>query len=161
MFKLDILQMVISIISILVTIIFLSREYLAKKKLGQVIVKRKNLKLMVAIIGTVILFIFMIDYSDFKSINIGYIIHAIFVAICTRQMVSTFSSKYYTIGENGVTIDYGAFFKWEEIDGYEWDYGLLKFKINKLGVIRKIKIKTEDSEKVQYIINENKILAFI
>ena len=42
--------------------------------------------------------------------------------------------------ENGIYVDFATFLKWEEIDGYEWDHELLKLKINKLGVIRIIKM---------------------
>ncbi|APH17139.1 DUF5673 domain-containing protein [Clostridium sporogenes] len=63
--------------------------------------------------------------------------------------------------ENGIYVDFATFLKWEEIDGYEWDHELLKLKINKLGVIRKIKIKPENIEKVQDIIEKNQVLAFI
>ncbi|GAA0063302.1 hypothetical protein [Clostridium sp. CTA-1] len=48
-----------------------------------------------------------------------------------------------------------------KLDDYEWDHELLKLKINKLGVIRKIKIKPENIEKMQDILEKNQALAFI
>ncbi|MBD5638576.1 hypothetical protein HYI18_08255 [Clostridium botulinum] len=63
--------------------------------------------------------------------------------------------------ENGIYVDFAIFLKWEEIDDYEWDHELLKLKINKLGVICKIKIKPENIEKIQDIIEKNQVLAFI
>lgn len=63
--------------------------------------------------------------------------------------------------ENGIHVDFATFLKWEEIDGYEWDHELLKLKINKLDVIRKIKIKPENIEKIQDISEKNQVLAFI
>ncbi|MBO0584453.1 hypothetical protein EXQ36_07235 [Clostridium botulinum] len=62
--------------------------------------------------------------------------------------------------ENGIYVDFATFLKWEEIDGYEWDHELLKLKINKLGVIRKIKIKPENIEKIQDIIEKKSGSSF-
>lgn len=161
MFKLDVVQIIFSLINILLMGFFLFKEYSAKKKTGKTIVKRRNLLLMIFVVAIVVILIGILDYSDTQGLIFLDIIHILFMVICSRQMFSICSSKFYTIHENGICVDFATFLKWEEINGYEWDHDFLKLKISKQGVIRKIKIEKENIKEIQDILEKNDVLVII
>ena len=91
-------------------------------------------------------------------LNILDIVHVLMFVLLSLQIVSSCSTKFYTISKNGITIGLLTFSKWEDVKGYDIENNFLKIESRKSIIVPKMKIEEKNIERVKEVIEKNKVL---
>ncbi|GAA0736745.1 DUF5673 domain-containing protein [Clostridium oceanicum] len=158
MFNIHGIQIMFFILLTVIIGVLIFNQYSIIKMSGETIIKRRNTMTMILVTIVTALCIGALDYYDEYMLNILDILHILMCSLLSLQIVSSFSTKFYTISKNGISIGFFAFSKWEDIKGYDIENSFLKIQTRKDIIVRKMKIEENSIKRIQEIIEKNKIL---
>lgn len=133
-------------------------QYSIIKVSGEIIIKRRNTMTMILVPLITAFCVGALDYYDEYMLNILDIVHVLMFVLLSLQIVSLWSTKFYTISKNGITIGLLTFSKWEDVKGYDIENNFLKIESRKSIIVPKMKIEEKNIERVKEVIEKNKVL---